>query len=180
MGIVINKLEPHTRHTPPHPSNSNPTPSKPDPAPLRGYIAMLAVQSSHRGQGIASYLVRLSISAMTSGGADEIVLETEVDNLPSLKLYRRLGFRRWKRLHRYYLNGNGAFRLGLALRVGEGGDGDGDGTVHGAEGEEEVKRASELRAARRQAKKREEAENERKCMRSMEYLKMVNTPKPVP
>jgi len=39
------------------------------------------------------------------------VLETEVTNTASLKLYGRLGFLRTKRLHRYYLNGNTAFRL---------------------------------------------------------------------
>ena len=39
------------------------------------------------------------------------MLETEVTNTASLKLYGRLGFLRTKRLHRYYLNGNTAFRL---------------------------------------------------------------------
>jgi peptide alpha-N-acetyltransferase len=79
---------------------------------------MLAVQSPHRGKGIASNLVRLAIDAMTARGADEIVLETEVSNTASLKLYERLGFLRSKRLHRYYLNGNAAFRLCLYLKEG--------------------------------------------------------------
>ena len=57
---------------------------------------------------------------MTLRGADEIVLETEVDNTASLKLYERLGFIRSKRLHRYYLNGNAAFRLVLYLKEGTG------------------------------------------------------------
>jgi hypothetical protein len=48
----------------------------------------------------------------------QIVLETEVDNVPSLKIYERLGFIRSKRLHRYYLNGNTAFRLVLYLKPG--------------------------------------------------------------
>ena len=39
------------------------------------------------------------------------VLETEVTNLGALRLYEGLGFVRDKRLHRYYLNGNDAFRL---------------------------------------------------------------------
>lgn len=33
-----------------------------------------------------------------------------------MKLYERLGFLRSKRLHRYYLNGNTAFRLVLYLK----------------------------------------------------------------
>ncbi|KAF2848198.1 acyl-CoA N-acyltransferase [Plenodomus tracheiphilus IPT5] len=115
IGIVISKLEPHRS------------------GPLRGYIAMLAVSSPHRNRGIATSLVRKAIDAMTARDADEIVLETEVSNTASLKLYERLGFLRSKRLHRYYLNGNAAFRLilylkeGTALKRPEGRDGEGEG-----------------------------------------------------
>jgi peptide alpha-N-acetyltransferase len=100
IGVIVCKLEPHRSGT------------------FRGYIAMLAVQESHRGRGIASNLVRLAIDAMAARHADEIVLETEVSNTASLKLYERLGFLRSKRLHRYYLNGNAAFRLILYLNHG--------------------------------------------------------------
>lgn len=79
---------------------------------------MLAVSSPYRGRGIASHLVRLAIDAMAARNADEIVLETEISNNASLKLYERLGFVRSKRLHRYYLNGNAAFRLILYLKEG--------------------------------------------------------------
>jgi len=48
----------------------------------------------------------------------QIVLETEVSNTASLRLYERLGFLRSKKLHRYYLNGNTAFRLILYLKSG--------------------------------------------------------------
>ena len=37
-------------------------------------------------------------------------------NTAAMKLYERLGFLRSKRLHRYYLNGNTAFRFVLYLR----------------------------------------------------------------
>lgn len=100
LGVVISKLETHRSGT------------------FRGYIAMLAVQQAHRGRGIATYLVRMAIEAMAARGADEIVLETEVSNTASLKLYERLGFLRSKRLHRYYLNGNAAFRLVRYLKEG--------------------------------------------------------------
>lgn len=102
IGVVVSKLEPHRSGT------------------FRGYIAMLAVQEPYRGQGIASKLVKLAIDAMTARDADEIVLETETDNTASLRLYERLGFLRSKRLHRYYLNGNTAFRLVLYLKEGTG------------------------------------------------------------
>ncbi|KAJ4383554.1 hypothetical protein N0V86_001608 [Didymella sp. IMI 355093] len=100
IGVVISKLEPHRSGT------------------YRGYIAMLAVQESHRGKGIASKLVSMAIDAMTARDADEVVLETEITNTASLKLYERLGFLRSKKLHRYYLNGNAAYRLILYLKEG--------------------------------------------------------------
>lgn len=100
IGVVISKLEPHRSGT------------------YRGYIAMLAVQESHRGKGIASKLVSMAIHAMAARHADEVVLETEITNTASLKLYERLGFLRSKKLHRYYLNGNAAYRLILYLNEG--------------------------------------------------------------
>ena len=53
---------------------------------------------------------------MKSRNADEIVLETEISNTGAIRLYENLGFLRSKRLHRYYLNGNSAFRLVLSLK----------------------------------------------------------------
>ena len=100
--VIVSKLEHHRSGT------------------YRGYIAMLATASTYRRRGIASYLVRMAVDAMREKGADEVVLETETSNKASLKLYERLGFLRSKRLHRYYLNGNTAFRLLLYLKEGAG------------------------------------------------------------
>ena len=102
---------------------------------MRGYIAMLATREDQRGKGIASKLVRMACDEMIAQDADEvkhsldlsycihtdgeqIALETEVDNVPSLRIYENLGFIRSKRLHRYYLNGNTAYRLLLYLKAG--------------------------------------------------------------
>ncbi|KAG6041837.1 hypothetical protein E4U41_001308 [Claviceps citrina] len=102
IGVVVCKLEVHSSHSPPT---------------RRGYIAMLAVESSFRGHGIATALVKQAIDAMTKRHADEIVLETEETNVPAMKLYEGLGFLRSKKLHRYYLNGSSAYRLVLPLRI---------------------------------------------------------------
>ncbi|KAI9837861.1 MAG: N-alpha-acetyltransferase 30 [Sarea resinae] len=102
VGVVVSKLELHRG------------------GPLRGYIAMLAVKQEYRGKGIATKLVRMAIDAMIERDADEIALETEVTNTAAMKLYERLGFLRSKRLHRYYLNGNTAFRLVLYVKEGIG------------------------------------------------------------
>jgi len=102
VGVVVSKLECHRG------------------GPLRGYIAMLAVREECRGRGIATKLVRMAIDAMIDRDADEVALETEVDNTPAMKLYERLGFLRSKRLYRYYLNGNSAYRFVLYLKEGVG------------------------------------------------------------
>lgn len=78
---------------------------------------MLAVSAAYRGHGIATALVKQAIDAMTHRSADEIVLETEETNIPAMRLYERLGFLRSKKLHRYYLNGNSAYRLVLLLKA---------------------------------------------------------------
>ena len=101
-GVVVSKLEPHRG------------------GPLRGYIAMLATKDCHRGKGIATTLVRMALDAMIARDADEVALETEETNSAAMKLYERLGFLRSKKLHRYYLNGNSAYRLVLYLKEGVG------------------------------------------------------------
>jgi len=77
---------------------------------------MLAVSAPFRGHGIATSLVKRGIEAMAARNADEVVLETEETNLPAMRLYEQLGFLRSKKLHRYYLNGNSAYRLVLLLK----------------------------------------------------------------
>ncbi len=115
IGVVISKLEPHRG------------------GPMRGYIAMLAVREGYRGKGIATELVRKTLDVMIERDADEVLpsktfcqsftlritqiaLETEVTNTAAMKLYERLGFLKSKRLHRYYLNGNSAFRFMLLIK----------------------------------------------------------------
>ncbi|GAA5885061.1 hypothetical protein JCM16303_006385 [Sporobolomyces ruberrimus] len=126
---------------------------------MRGYLAMLSVRKDFRGKGIATHLLRLSLTQMllpppsqslspppTSSDLpttsqsipttpsssstkeeeetentrffppDELVLETESDNLEALSFYQKMGFVREKELYRFYLNGKRAARLRLDLR----------------------------------------------------------------
>ncbi|XP_055315825.1 N-alpha-acetyltransferase 30 [Sitodiplosis mosellana] len=79
----------------------------------RGYIAMLAVDAAYRKLKVGTTLVQKAIEAMLEHNADEVVLETEITNIPALRLYENLGFVRDKRLFDYYLNGVDALRLKL-------------------------------------------------------------------
>ncbi|KAI9338709.1 acyl-CoA N-acyltransferase [Zopfochytrium polystomum] len=82
---------------------------------LRGYIAMLAVNTDYRKRGIGTGLVKRALAAMKAKGADEVVLETEITNKGAQGLYENLGFLRDKLMSKYYLNGNDAYRLKLWL-----------------------------------------------------------------
>eukprot|EP00933_Yihiella_yeosuensis_P022361 TRINITY_DN17606_c0_g2_i1.p1 TRINITY_DN17606_c0_g2~~TRINITY_DN17606_c0_g2_i1.p1 ORF type:complete len:221 (+),score=44.10 TRINITY_DN17606_c0_g2_i1:85-747(+) len=86
----------------------------------RGYIAMLAVDKELRGKKIGSKLVHLCLDRMRELGADECVLETEITNKGALGLYRSIGFVKEKRLHKYYLNGNDAFRMKYLFKLPDG------------------------------------------------------------
>lgn len=55
---------------------------------------------------------------MIARKCEEVALEAEVTNSGALRLYEHLGFIRDKRLQRYYLNGNDAYRLKLLLPAG--------------------------------------------------------------
>ncbi len=94
---------------------------------------MLAVKKDLRGKGIgqlsydqieeyvaddqtATNLVERAIRKMIDNNADEVVLETEITNPAAMKLYENLGFLRSKRLYRYYLNANDAFRYKLNIK----------------------------------------------------------------
>ncbi|KAF6261095.1 acyl-CoA N-acyltransferase [Scenedesmus sp. NREL 46B-D3] len=96
IGVIVAKMDDHRGH-------------------LRGYIAMLVVDSTYRGKGLGRALAKMAISEMVRGECEEVVLEAEVSNTGALTLYRSLGFIRDKQLHRYYLNNQDAYRLKLLL-----------------------------------------------------------------
>lgn len=83
---------------------------------LRGYIAMLAVDSNFRKRRIGTNLVCLTIKGMEIMKCNECVLEALINNYGALRLYGSLGFVRAKRLPKYYLNGLDAYRLKLYLQ----------------------------------------------------------------
>ena len=77
VGIILGKLEIHNNNS----SITNST--------NWGYIAMIVVSKDYRRLGIAKKLVLLYIHQVRISNGDEVVLETESDNLASLSLYER-------------------------------------------------------------------------------------------
>lgn len=82
---------------------------------MQGYIGMFAVDEQYRKLGIGNALASLALHRMAEE-CDELALETEITNTAALRLYESLGFIREKRLPKYYLNGNDAYRLKCWLR----------------------------------------------------------------
>lgn len=108
IGVVICKLDQHRES-------------------FRGYVGMLVVTKPHRRKfGLGSALVKRALDVMRASGADECVLEVETSNKGALRLYENLGFIRDKRLERYYLSGNDAYRMKLLFPLAATDDGDSD------------------------------------------------------
>jgi len=82
-------------------------------AATRGYIGMLAVDTSRRRHGIGSKLLLTAIGRMRDVGCASVGLEMEVSNVGAARLYERLGFVREELMVRYYLNWGDAYRLRL-------------------------------------------------------------------
>jgi peptide alpha-N-acetyltransferase len=114
VGVVVGRLE---RHVAKWAITAIASPVDETSFPLRGYIAMVTIDEAYRRQGLGLQLTRAFIERVGQRGAHEIVLETEVSNVASLRLYQRLGLIKDKRLLQYYLNGKDAFRLRYGFRV---------------------------------------------------------------
>ncbi|KAK0536315.1 N-alpha-acetyltransferase 30 [Tilletia horrida] len=131
VGVIVNKIDRHLKGD----------------RLMRGYIAMLSIHPAWRKKGIARTLVQAAIDRMARDGAQEIVLETEVDNSGALALYESLGFIREKRLYRFYLNAKDSFRL--VLPIVEDSDSDSDEQLQSMDSAAMVDRPATPRPANR-------------------------------
>jgi hypothetical protein len=88
---------------------------------LRMYLVQSVWSEERRSRMLSMFsgseLVVRAVRSMHQRGCKEVMLETEVTNTAALALYLRLGFLKDKRLLRYYLNSNDAFRLKLWLEA---------------------------------------------------------------
>ncbi|GAA6010803.1 hypothetical protein JCM11491_002953 [Sporobolomyces phaffii] len=152
LGVIISKVEPHTKSSDfvvldpaaawhaladaGGGASIDPETGEKRRYKMRGYLAMLSVKKGWRGKGIATHLLRISLTTMLNPPSraafprdvdgvsperflfppDEFVLETESDNAEALGFYGKMGFVREKELYRFYLNGKRAARLKLDLR----------------------------------------------------------------
>jgi len=79
-------------------------------------ILRLAVDPSHRNQGIAAQLLLTAFDNLATNGVHSCFLEVRADNDRALRLYRRFSFRVVHRRPNYYRDGCAA--LVLAADIG--------------------------------------------------------------
>jgi ribosomal-protein-alanine acetyltransferase len=68
-------------------------------------IVSIAVLPEHRRGGVATALLRHTISRLRRARVRCVTLMVRTDNLPAIRFYRRLGFRGAGRIVRYYEDG---------------------------------------------------------------------------
>lgn len=75
----------------------------------RLHLYSIAVREEYRERGIGKKLLRTIIEKARKTGFREIYLEVRVDNLPAIKLYEKMGFKRKGLLEKYYSDGTDAY-----------------------------------------------------------------------
>lgn len=82
---------------------------------FQGHIVSIAVHPKWRRRRIGEMLMREAIKRCAQLGCKRVVLEVRVSNVPAIKLYEKLGFRREKLIKRYYSDGEDAWFYVLDL-----------------------------------------------------------------
>jgi ribosomal-protein-alanine N-acetyltransferase len=81
----------------------------------RAEIDSIAVAPPHRGRGVATSLLRRLIGFLRRRGIPSISLMVRVDNAAAIAAYRKSGFKRERRINRYYEDGSPAWRMRMSL-----------------------------------------------------------------
>ncbi|ABM80831.1 ribosomal protein S18-alanine N-acetyltransferase [Hyperthermus butylicus] len=82
----------------------------------KGHIVSIAVLEGYRRRGIGRALMEAAMEALkTRYGCKEVYLEVRVSNNPAIRLYEKLGFKKVKVLHMYYLDGEDAYLMAREL-----------------------------------------------------------------
>ncbi len=82
----------------------------------RGHIISIAVLPEYRRRGIGTALMKAAMDALRKVyGCREVYLEVRVSNMPAIKLYEKLGFRKVKVIPMYYLDGEDAYLMARPL-----------------------------------------------------------------
>ena len=79
-------------------------------------IASLAVHPDYRRRGVAAALMQHTLRGLKLAGARRVELMVRTGNTAGAQLYRGLGFRRVRRVPRYYEDGGDGFLMVRAIQ----------------------------------------------------------------
>ena len=79
-------------------------------------IASIAVHPDYRRRGVAIALMRHTLGALGRAGFGRVELMVRTANTAGVQLYRSLGFRRVRRVARYYEDGGDGFLMARAIQ----------------------------------------------------------------
>lgn len=82
----------------------------------RGLITSLAVASDIRGRGVGRRLVSYALQRL-SRRVETVELQVAADDAEAIRFYEGMGFRRVRRLHRYYEDGGDAYLMRVGSRA---------------------------------------------------------------
>jgi ribosomal-protein-alanine N-acetyltransferase len=85
-------------------------------SPTRAEIHSIAVAPAARGRGVAAALLRRAIALLRRRGFETVSLNVRLENKAAIRLYRRLGFERVRRVNGYYEDGAPAWRMRTLAR----------------------------------------------------------------
>lgn len=77
----------------------------------RAEIDSIAVSTAHRGKGMAAALLRRAMNSLRQRDLPAVFLNVRLDNQAAIRLYRKLGFERIRRISDYYEDGAPALRM---------------------------------------------------------------------
>jgi len=85
-------------------------------SPTRAELHSIAVAPGARGRGIAAALLRRVFALLRRRGFETVSLNVRLENEAAVRLYRKLGFRRVRRVDGYYEDGAPAWRMRRSVR----------------------------------------------------------------
>jgi len=77
----------------------------------RAEIHSIAVAPAERGRGVAAALLRRIVASLRRRGFRTVSLNVRLENKAAIRLYRKLGFHRVRRVNGYYEDGAPAWRM---------------------------------------------------------------------
>lgn len=74
---------------------------------MEGHILTIDVSPSHRRMGIGKMLLQQMERIFINKGVKTCCLEAREDNIAALNLYQKLGYKKARKIYRYYKNADG-------------------------------------------------------------------------